>query len=481
MLIMAFYMDAASQNSHVLYYMNLPQNHFLNPALRPSNKVYIGLPGISGINLNITNNLLNFKDVFIEGQPIDSIAFMSDNFDYESFISSKGDYNFLKPEALVQIFGLGFSAGKDMYVFMDYNVRVETNFLFPTDLFRLAFYEKNTLAGNNYDLSSLGINAMAYNELGLGFSKNITDKLRIGVKGKLLLGLAAVRLTTNAFEATIGDDYSQSWDADLMLDMSAPGTISWDEDNMPEDFVIDETRFETTEGIIKSVLNTGNKGFGFDIGLVYNITDKFSVSAAVTDLGSINWGRDITNVRGESQFEFTGENIQDVYDGSMDFNEISGAFLDSLMNSIDFTETHNTFSTKLPYSITAGLSYSPVKQVTLGLLSSTRNVDKRYKEALTLSATVNLGRLFSTSFAYTATNYRRDNLGFGLAFRAGWFQIYALADRIPVTWNKVLLEDEKKIPIPEIWSTIHARLGMNLCFGNKAVSRKNDKPMIQVQ
>ncbi|MBN2862869.1 MAG: hypothetical protein JXN62_06890 [Bacteroidales bacterium] len=473
--------DLLPQNSQVLYYMNLPQNHFMNPALRPSNRVYIGLPGISGVNLNINNNLLNFKDVFIEGQAIDSMAFLSENFDYDSFISERSDYNFLKPEAAVQIFGLGFSAGKDLYVFMDYNVRVESNFIFPKDIFNLAFYEKNSLAGKTYNLSSLGAGVLAYSEIGLGFSKNIGDRLRIGVKGKMLMGIAAVRLNTDVFSATIGTDYSQSWNADLMLDMSAPATISWDEDNMPSDLVFDESRFETPGNITKSVLNTGNKGFGFDIGLVYNITDKFSVSAALTDLGFINWEKDISNVRGTSQFETSGENIQDVYDGSMDFNEIAEIFLDSLFNSIDFTETHNSFKTKLPYTINAGFSYSPVKQITLGLLSTTRYIDERYKEALTLSANVNLGSLFSTSIAWTATNYRRDNLGLGLAFRAGWFQIYAMADRIPLSFKDVLSDGSDKIPVPEIWSTVHARLGMNICFGNKAVSRKNDKPMIQVQ
>jgi hypothetical protein len=81
--------------------------------------------------------------------------------------------------------------------------------------------------------------------------------------------------------------------------------------------------------------------------------------------------------------------------------------------------------------------------------------------------------------AYTAANYRYDNLGFGLAFRLGFFQIYALADRIPLTWNKIL-NDGESIPLPESLNTIHARLGMNLVFGNK-VKRKNDKPMILFQ
>jgi len=51
LLLAVFFADVSAQNSQVLYYMNLPQNHMLNPALRPSNSVYIGLPVVSGIIL----------------------------------------------------------------------------------------------------------------------------------------------------------------------------------------------------------------------------------------------------------------------------------------------------------------------------------------------------------------------------------------------------------------------------------------------
>ncbi|HOP58030.1 MAG TPA: DUF5723 family protein [Bacteroidales bacterium] len=482
LLISGICTEALSQNSQVMYYMNLPQNHFLNPALRPTNKVYIGLPVISGINLNINNNILNFKDVFFEGQPADSIALISEGFDSDRFLSERGDYNFLREEASVQVFGLGFSAGKDMYVFMDYNIREEGNFLFPEDLFRLAFYEEEVLAGNSYDLAGLNIGAQLYNEFGVGFSKNITDRFRIGVKGKLLIGIADMKLTTNRFNAEIADDYSQTWDADMSLDVSGPVTIEWDEEeDMPSEIVFDESRFESPEDIVKNVLSTGNKGFGLDLGALYNITDKLSVSAAVTDLGFISWKEDVTNLQAESDFVFTGENLQDVYEGSANFEDIAEAYIDSMMNSVVFSRTYNQYKTRLSYGITAGGSYKLTKSFSVGLLSHTRYRDNRYHEAFTLSANLNIRNMFSTSIAYTATNYRRNNIGLGLAFRAGWFQIYAMADRIPLSWKHVTDIDGGKIPLPEIWSTAHARLGINLCFGNKEFSGRNDKPMIQIQ
>ena len=135
-LILAFIItDASAQNSQVMYYMNLPQNHFLNPALRPTNSLYIGLPVLSGINLNINNNFVNFPDVFIKGQPKDSIiTFLHPDYNVDKFLAKIKDKNFLEPESIVQLLGVGFSIGEDGYLFLDINERIDGNIVLPGDL-----------------------------------------------------------------------------------------------------------------------------------------------------------------------------------------------------------------------------------------------------------------------------------------------------------------------------------------------------------
>jgi hypothetical protein len=143
------------------------------------------------------------------------------------------------------------------------------------------------------------------------------------------------------------------------------------------------------------------------------------------------------------------------------------------------TQTKTAFTTNLPFGITFGGSYNLTKNISVGILSYTKVIGKQIREALTLSANINMGNAFSTSFAYTAANHRYDNLGVGLAFRTGWLQFYIIADRIPVTWNKIVT-DGNSIPLPVSWNTVHARVGMNLAFGNK-LKKKDDKPMVIVQ
>ena len=92
---------------------------------------------------------------------------------------------------------------------------------------------------------------------------------------------------------------------------------------------------------------------------------------------------------------------------------------------------------------------------------------------------LNLWNSLSASASYTAENHQYDNLGAGLAFRAGITQFYLVTDRIPVMWNRIK-NDNSNIILPENWNTFNLRLGMNLVFGNRA-REKNDKPMIMVE
>ncbi|HEX2976494.1 MAG TPA: DUF5723 family protein, partial [Bacteroidales bacterium] len=91
--------NISAQNNPVLYFMNLPQNHMLNPALRPTNKVYIGLPVISGTAISMNNNFMNFSDVIIKGGPSDSlITFLHPDYDKSKFMSKIRDKNSIEPE-----------------------------------------------------------------------------------------------------------------------------------------------------------------------------------------------------------------------------------------------------------------------------------------------------------------------------------------------------------------------------------------------
>ena len=472
--------DVSAQDSQILYFMNLPQNHLLNPALRPSNSLYIGLPALSGINLNINNNFVNFSDVFMKGQPKDSIiSFLHPDYNVDKFLAKIKNRNFIEPESIVQLFGLGFDVGKDSYIFLDINERIDGNIVLPGDLFKLALKGNEEFVGSKIDLSSLRGDIKYYREVGIGFSRNFTDKLRIGIKGKLLFGIADASIDNKSLGITVNDDYSHTFDANLAVNLSGPVNVIMDSNHNINDIVFDDSRFKTASGISDFFSGKKNQGLGLDIGATYDLTDRIVVSASVTDLGFIKWNKDITNLTAKNQFEFSGLNMLDVINGTKTIEEVGQDMLDSLKNAFIVSNSKKPFTTWLPFGVTLGGSYSVTEQFSVGLLSYIRILGKQVREALTLSANLNLGNAFSTSLSYTAENHQYDNIGAGLAFRAGIVQFYLASDRIPIMWNKIK-NDNSTIVIPANWNTVNLRLGMNLVFGNRN-KKKNDKPMIQVE
>jgi hypothetical protein len=472
----------SAQNSQVLYYMNLPQNHLLNPAMRPSNSLYIGLPVISGINLNINNNFVKFSDVFMNSTTSDSvITFLNPKNNISDFINKIQDMNSIEPEMSIQTFGLGFNAGKDLYVFLDVNERLDANVVIPGDIFKFALLGNGQFQGGKIDLSSFRADVKYYREIGLGFSKNFTNKLRIGIKGKILSGIATASIDNKSFEIGISDTYTHTLDADLVANISAPLTITKNASNDITGVAFDDSWSNNAKGIIDFATGKKNTGFGIDFGATYSVTPKFIVSAAVTDIGYIKWKKNVNNIEVKGHYVFSGIDLHSIFNDTTALDQINPgqSILDSLKKDFTITDSKNGFTTYLPYGITLGGSYNLTKGFSVGFLSYSRVIGKQVRESLTASANINLGNAFSTSFTYTIANHQYDNLGAGIAFRPGIFQFYLLADRIPVTWNNIKTGNST-IPIPTSVNTINLRLGMNIAFGNK-VKKKLDKPMLKTE
>jgi hypothetical protein len=318
---------------------------------------------------------------------------------------------------------------------------------------------------------------MHFQEFGIGVSKNFSEKLRIGVRGKLLFGTANFSMKNKSLGLTVNSDYSYDLNANLSALISGPikvhSSINTSTGNTKIDSIsFDDERMNNSD----FYFSAGNMGLGIDLGAVYQLTGKISISASITDLGFIKWKNDVTTLKANSKFKFNGFNVTDVVNGDKTFDEIAQDMVDSLKNSFTIIKDNKPFRTGLPVGFTLGGSYSLSKSISFGILSHSIISGKQIKEALTLSANVNLGNSFSTSICYTAENSRYDNIGAGLAFRLGIVQLYFTADRIPLSWNRIN-SDNGTVLLPYSWNTVNMRLGLNLAFGNK-VKKKSDKPML---
>lgn len=465
------------QTGQVLYNMNLPQNHLMNPALHPSNSVFIGLPVISGLYLGVNNNFISYSDIYSKSASSDTVyTFLHSEKATDEFLNSMNKKNSFSPQVTIPILGIGFKGAKGLYFFIDINDRLEGNAVFPGDIIKLVLKGDEEFVGDKIDLSALRMDLRYFREFGFTISKEISNKLTVGIRPKIFTGIMATQFKNRSLGVAIINDYTYTMDADFTANFSGPFEVYTDNSNNLDSINFDDSWFS-----FNTLTSIQNRGLGLDLGATYMLlNNKVMVSAALTDIGYIKWNRDATNLTVKGEYTFDGQDYPDAINGSEELGDIGSELLDSLKNSFVLTGTNKPFTTWLAPGLTLGGTYNLNKSISFGVLSYTRFIGKQVRESLTLSGNVNLSNLFSFSLGYSFQNQRADNLGAGIAFRAGIFQFYLVSDRIPILWEKLEIDDNSSITVPSNWNTINMRLGVNLSFGNK-VSKKNDKSIIQNQ
>jgi len=136
-LLLSLVTTGHSQNSQVLYFMNLPQATTLNPAFQPAGRIYIGLPGISDISVRLDNNFLSLSDFFINGVISDStLSFLEKGPWVNNFLDGLGKNNSLEPQVGVKLLGFAFTVKDNLRFSLDITERAEVNMVFPGDFFQ---------------------------------------------------------------------------------------------------------------------------------------------------------------------------------------------------------------------------------------------------------------------------------------------------------------------------------------------------------
>jgi hypothetical protein len=426
--------------------------------------------------IGLNNNFINYSDIFHKSSKSDSVySFLESEAATDAFLDKLNKKNSLSPQITLPLLGFGFSIKNGLYFFFDINERIEGNFVLPGDLIEFALKGNGAFVGDEIDLSSFRMDVKYYREFGLTVSKDITNKLRVGIRPKLFTGIFSNRFENRSLGISINEDFTHIINADFTANFSGPFSVYTDKSGNLDSLSFDDDYFTS----FSAFSSFENRGLGLDLGATYKLlNDKVMVSASLTDLGYIRWKRDVTNLNTKGQFVFDGLDMTNVVGGGEDFADAGDKLLDSLKSSFELTQTYDPYTTWLAPGLTLGGSYNLNKNISFGLLSYSRFIGKQVREALTLSANLNLSNALSFSLGYTMQNHRADNLGAGLAFRAGIFQFYFISDRIPVSWNRIKLDGSSSVVVPSNWNTFNLRLGINLTFGNK-VKKKNDKPLIK--
>ncbi|MDR1667916.1 MAG: DUF5723 family protein [Bacteroidales bacterium] len=450
-----------AQDPMALYYMEtIPQTSRINPAFRPRANGYYSLPASFGFSFRSD---LAVKDVFQKHGdkwylPIEK------QYDYSKLYKSVGKKSTMFNSRFeYDVVGLGFRVGKG-YVTFGLSEHIVGVSSLPSDLFKIP--ESGFPDNTKLDFSPLRISAIAYKQILLGYSRPINDKLTIGVNLKPVFGQVAVTTDIRTFTLRTG---TSEWSVDAEGDVysSLPAVMTEDENGELDDF---EFRDDLEDGdYIEKYALFSNPGFAIDLGAVYNFTERFSVSAALNNLGFISWQEDLNGVSFQGQYAFKGIEYNTAED---DWDDVMEELGDSLQNVIQFGTQHKKFKTALTPSLYLGASYRLTPTISVGLLSRSVFWKKAFHQNFNLS--LNLQPYSFVSFTVGLNTQIKGNTYFGSGFSLflGPLQFYLLSDYLPVRYSTLKMVDkngkEDKIPfVPERQKEITFRTGLNLVFGRQ--------------
>lgn len=218
---LALGMSVNAQYLRTSYFMEGTSSRLqLNPGLQPT-RGYFNFPVIGSFNVGASSNVLGVED-------IKDILDSGDNlFENDKLYDRLKDENHLNVNLNTDILSFGWYKGKGFWSFnvglrLDVDASIEKNmFEYLRQVNR--FEGVNTISDLkqlNGGFQNTDLNVRSWMEIGLGYSRPVTDKLTVGGRVKALLGVGKGQMKVNNFNFSA--DYNKEF-ANLSQDQINEG------------------------------------------------------------------------------------------------------------------------------------------------------------------------------------------------------------------------------------------------------------------
>ena len=374
--LMAVGCSAAAQTINSAYFTeDYKFRHMLNPAFG-NEQNYVSIPALGNISVNTHGNF-GYRDVIMSNPMYPSLSdkkmttFLNPYISAEDALSgfSTGN-NRITGDVSLTILSAGFKAFGG-YNTIEINSRTTTGVSLPYELFEFA---KNT-GNHSYNIGDINAHAQSFAEIAFGHSRQINDKLRLGAKLKVLVGLgrADVKMRNMKADLTAEDKWTITGEATTDVSMKGFSYVSEEKEYNIEG----SGTYERVNNVDLDGVGVGGFGMAIDLGGVYEINEDWTVSASVLDLGFISWTNDMLAENRSKSFVFNGfHDVSVTSDRGEEIDTKVDRYGDQLADFANLTDMGDKGgrSTGIGATINVGAEYTlPVyRKVSFGALCTSR-------------------------------------------------------------------------------------------------------------
>ncbi|MBR5103629.1 MAG: hypothetical protein IKV05_02970 [Bacteroidales bacterium] len=386
------------------YFMDNSLNrNKMNPAFAPRAN-YLQIPVVGNLGMGAMTNL----DVptFLYPYEGELLTFLHKNVSVAEFDKALAQYPHFDMDMATNILNFGFYNKKKAFWTFDLSVRAGLDVDVPRDLFM--FVKKGTgTSGESFNIANFNAYASASVQAALGWSRNVSDGVRIGVKARFIAPLAYAALNLENVRLSTSHE---KWTVET--EGYVYGALQGLDVNLPEGELMPEVSFDLNRMLANKVL--AGYGGSVDLGVDWQIIRKgffkgLSLSAAVTDLGVISYKQDAL-----SAFSTAGKvdwvGFQDVSMDNMDIEAAINDFVESakdqLINLTQEDMQGGMLRSSMP-SVYAGLEVPILwNRISFGLLYSGRFSHSYYRQEVTASCNLMPLKWLALGLNYSMYNTR---------------------------------------------------------------------------
>lgn len=461
-----------AQMSSTLYFMDQnPLIHNFNPSFQPTDKMYIGMPGLSLVSVNAGNSKLAFEDIYVP-RTIDgkntTVLFLHPEATNElrHVLNAMSPRDRIFADYNIQLLNFGMRINDKSYATFSLSNKMEMNTIIPKEMFKAALMseENNENSQYSFGLGKFSSTANVYSEVALGYSYAFSDNFQVGGKLKYLIPHAGIRTDFKDMDLYVSKD-EWKFVGEGEVDASVPGIQIYKD----EEGKIDSVDFSDD---LKGGDFTKAKGAGLalDFGVTYSPMKCIKLTGSVLDLGFIHYGKELHKLKKQNDFVYNGlkYGIDDIHKrDSADLWEPYQEMLDNMY----VVEESEGYTSMLTAKALIGVEYSFYdNKMSVGALSKTYFLRGCASEEYMFAYNFRPNRIVSASASYTVTNGMWSNIGLGVNLNMGPVNLFLAADQIPLRWAK-----GEDFSVPTRTRAANVSVGLNFLIRDKEREERNTK------
>jgi len=311
----------------------------------------------------------------------------------KAFISTGNRLDF-RHKAEIGLLNFGYKFGKNRrnYISLSNSIVSSVDLDFNTDFLRYLLEGNYNYIGSPVSQDRKGLGLLVYNSTSLGYSRRINSKWTLGFRAKYLTGLMNIN-----FERLNIDLYTSN-------PIVEPSFYTQVKYNM----------LINTSGISVGPTVFNDTGYAFDVGAEYTHSDRWTLSAAVKDIGLINWHKS-NNLTLFQDSVILVNNLLDESSLEVDISSKIRNQIDSLVELFKLDSIKTSYSTKLPLEYYISANYSFSKNAALFAMFKSRVIHLHAYNSIHFDYTQRFKTWFKTHIYYSIINDSYSNFGLGLS------------------------------------------------------------------